>query len=548
MFAPRLMQRLAAFVIAVAIPFTSSAAAIADILKTPDAITVSRGDFLRASVIALGLKTDKTVKPANKYSRPVPRTLQPYVVAAEKQKAMTVFGTNLGLSNNITRGEAITLVAKLGKMKPVNRTDYGFSDVTKGSDIEDAVRIAVENDWVKPTRPNLFGLNVHITGAEARQILSRATKEKPTGTVETGTEQPKVPTIFIQSQKKESVQIPESELLRTVWQLLNDQYLYKDKIITKDAAYKAAEGLVNSLNDPYTTFMRPADAKNFQEQITGEVTGIGAQVEYKDDALIIVSPLSGSPAEKAGIRPGDKITGVDGKSLSGLTLGEAVAKVRGPKGTSVTLTINRDGNIMEIKVTRDAVRTPEIDISFQNGIAVVKVSQFGKTTDTQLRTLMADVQKQKPQGVVLDIRNNPGGLLHAAEIMVSNFLPEGSGVAQIKSKTENYTEVTQDPPTIGEDVPVVVLVNKGSASASEIVAGALQDHKRATIIGVQTFGKGTVQQVIEFRDGSSMKMTIAEWLTPKGRVINGAGVTPDIVVNQTEARDEQLLRAFDTLR
>jgi carboxyl-terminal processing protease len=161
---------------------------------------------------------------------------------------------------------------------------------------------------------------------------------------------------------------------------------------------------------------------------------------------------------------------------------------------------------------------------------------------------MADLQTRNPTGIVLDLRNNPGGLLHAAEIVLSNFLPKASGVAKILSREGDYTQTTVDPPTIDKDIPMVVLVNKGSASASEIVAGALQDAKRAKVVGEQTFGKGTVQQIIEFRDGSSMKMTIAEWHTPGGRVIEGEGITPDVVIANTETRDEQMLKAMELLR
>lgn len=540
----RLPQRIGAFLLALAVPFASGAASIDAVLTTPDDAIVSRGEFLRAAVNALDLPAAAL---QGDYMRPVPRGFQPYVGAAEKRDALGVFGNDLGLGRPITRGQALVVLMKLQNARPVAR-NISFSDVRAGTDMEQAVRVAVEKEWAQPVRVNVFGVNRSLTGREARQILRKATGDD-TGTIEIGpVNNARTPSVTIQYRKADTVQIPEADFLRTVWQLLNNQYLYDENIDNKEAAYKAAEGLVNSLDDPYTTFMRPIDSRLFQEQIDGSVTGIGAQVEYKDDALIIVAPLSGSPAEKAGVRAGDRILKVDGESLSGLDLLRAVEKVRGPQGSSVTLTINRDGSEFDLTIRRDIVTLPEIDISFQSDIAVVKIAQFGRTTDTQLRALLTETATEEPAGIIIDLRNNPGGLLHAAEIVLSNFLPQGSAVAVIKSKDGEYTEVTADAPTIGADIPVIVLVNKGSASASEIVAGALQDHGRATIMGEQTFGKGTVQQIVEFRDGSSMKMTIAEWFSPKGNKINGAGVTPDVVVGQSDDRDEQMLRAIEAIR
>jgi len=538
----RFLQRAAVFTLTIVVPFTSSAATVTEVLKVKDDANVSRGEFVRAAVSSLGLTLDSK-KSSTTYTRPVPKALLPYVNTAQKQGALTVFGKDLSLSKAITRGEAVTVLVQLQKMKPVSRTAT-FTDVTKGSDMEAAVRVAVEKDWIKPVRSNLFGSARTLTGAEAKKLLKKVTGSSATSI--DGNEN--LPTFTIQVKKREAAELPESELLKTVWQLLNDEYLYQEKIEQKEAGYKAAESLVNSLNDPYTIFMRPVDAQQFNETMEGEISGIGAQVEYKDNALTVIAPISGSPAMEAGIKPGDRITAVDGTSLAGLNLIQAVQKIRGLKGTDVKLSIKRDNNEIEITVTRNIVQMPEIEISFQNDIAIVKLVQFGQKTDRELRDLLKDVQAQNPDGVIIDLRNNPGGLLHAAEIVVSNFVPKGSAVAVIKSKSEEFTEVTVDEPTIKADVPVVVLVNKGSASASEIVAGALQDHKRATIMGEKTFGKGTVQQIVEFRDGSSLKMTIAEWLTPKGRKINGTGVEPDQLVTAGEGRDEVLLRAIDMLR
>jgi carboxyl-terminal processing protease len=288
-------------------------------------------------------------------------------------------------------------------------------------------------------------------------------------------------------------------------------------------------------------------AQDFKTRIDGEVTGIGAQVEDRDGVLTIVAPLKGSPADRANLKAGDQILEVNGESLKGLNLNEAVAKVRGPKGSEVALLIRRGGAEFKVSVVRDTVRIAEVTVSWHGKISIVEVAQFGKTTQNELRGLMTRVMDENPTGIVIDLRNNPGGLLDAAEIMVSNFLPKGSTVAQIKSRSKTFDRKTVNEPIVPDNVPLVVLVNGGSASASEIVAGALSDAGRAKIVGTKTFGKGTVQELLQFNDLSSLKITVAEWLTPSGRKIDGIGLTPDIIVQPSD-RDEQLRRALDLLR
>jgi len=538
----RSVRFLSALFLFLVLPLQMSAATVAETLKTADDTAVSRGEFIRSAVTVLGipLKAEGTLP----YKRPVAKTLLPYVRAANDLSALTTFGKDLAPARSITRGEAVELLVALQKLSP-SGVELRFSDASSDSALGKAVQVAVERNWIAPIRRGLFGVDRVLTGREARLLLRKATGDT---TLEQGTGELKIPSVIVRVKMKEKVGLPKDDVLRAVWQLLNEKYLYTDKIDASDAGYRAVESLVQSLKDPYTVFLRPQPAQEFQNQINSEISGIGAQVEYHDNALTVVSPITGSPAEKAGVRGGDRILEVDGKTLAGLTLVEAVNKIRGPKGTTVTLRILRDGSEFDLKVERDTIKVPEIHISWQGSVAVVKLTQFGQTTDRELRSLMLDVQKQDPKGIILDVRNNPGGLLHAAEIVVSNFLPVGSGVANIVSKDEEYLEVTTDGPTINETVPMVMLVNKGSASASEIVAGALQDAGRAVILGETTFGKGTVQQVLEFSDGSNLKLTIAEWLTPKRRKINGIGITPDVAVAPSEGRDEQLLRAIDLLR
>ena len=541
MFGVRLERNISVFLISVLLPFGVGGAGVAQMLRTSDDAVVTRGDFVRASITVLGIEQVKQGSVPS--GRRVPPALFPSVRTANKYHALDVFGKDLGLAKGITRGEAVQVLVKLKELKATS-TPQHFHDVQAGSDLEKSVNIAIQESWIQPLRDDFFGADTALKGLDARAILTRVAGDKG------GVQQTQSPggQIQIQYKVKENVQIPKEDVLHTVWQLLNNQYLYQEKINDEEAGYKAAEAIVNTLNDPYTVFLRPANAKDLKDQLGGELTGIGAQVEFRDNVLTVVAPLAGSPAEHAGIKAGDQVLTVDGKSIAGLSLLDAVNKIRGPKGSTVSLHIRRNGTELDINVVRDLIKLPEIDISRQGTVVIIKLAQFGETTDRKLRGLLTEVEQNRPTGIILDLRNNPGGLLSAAETVISNFLPEGSTVAHILSTDKDAVDITSDPPTVDPTIPMVVLVNKGSASASEIVAGALQDAKRATIIGEQTFGKGTVQQILQFKDGSSLKMTIAEWQTPKKRKINGVGVTPDIIITQTDQRDDQLLRALDLLR
>lgn len=542
----RLSARLSLLTLGlVLLPLAALAAAnVSDVLKTPDASLVSRGEFIRAAVKVLGITGGTSAKLP--YRR-VPKDLEEVVRAAYAADALQTFGNNLASAQPITRGQALEVIVALQHL--TGEPTQQYRDAKAKDTLARAVQIAVDQGWMEPNSQTLFGVQEVLTGREGRLFLRKVLGEGG----EQEEESPEsIPTISIRFTQKSTSsagasQLPKAQILEALWRIINEDYLHADRINEEDAAYSAAEALVKSLNDSYSTFYRPAGSRAFQSQIQGEVSGIGAKVEEKDGVLTIVAPMPDSPAEKAGLKPGDQILAVNGEKIVGLPYEEMVDRVRGPKGTMALLKIRRNGTEFDVSVTRDTIKINEIEISWQGRVAVVHLTQFGKLTETDLRAKMADIQKQNPEGVILDLRNNPGGLLHAASLVASNFLPKGSAVAQIRARAGDRTEATADEPTIDASVPVVVLVNKGSASASEIVAGALQDSKRATILGEQTFGKGTVQEVLEFNDKSSLKLTIAEWLTPAGNKIDGIGVKPDVVV-PTGERDDQLVRAIELIQ
>lgn len=508
--------------------------AFAQSLDTP----VSRGEFIRATVDTLGVPKDVDVQLP--YMRPVPLSYKPFVAAAYNRGALAQFGDDLNPARDITMGEALQIIVHLQKFEPQKLSS--FTDVPAGSELERAVSVGMERDWVTPARGKRFGPDRVLNGATARLLLRKVTGEDDVDPDAEGG------TTYIRFKTRVREPLPQQDVLQSVWTLLQDQYLRSDKIDANKAAYSAAEAMVQSLDDPYTTFLRPVNAQEFQSRLEGKVTGIGAQVEQRNGLLIIVAPLPQSPAQRAGLQAGDEIVAADGVTMAGLSFVEAVSHVRGEEGTSVRLTIKREGSQFDVHVVRAVINVPEVDVSWQGNIAVVHLVQFGERTERELRSIMQDINDKHPRGVILDIRNNPGGLLDAATVVLSNFLPKGSAVVEIKTRDDAYSEETLDPPTLDAGIPVVVLANKGSASSSEIVAGALQDYARATIVGERTFGKGTVQQVVDFKDGSSLKMTIAEWFTPKHRKIDGVGIAPDFTVTNADVRDEQMLRALDILR
>jgi carboxyl-terminal processing protease len=321
--------------------------------------------------------------------------------------------------------------------------------------------------------------------------------------------------------------------------------------------YGAIEGMVASVGDPYTVFFDPDYAQKFNSELDGEFEGIGAEIGMKNDDLTVIAPLPGTPADKAGIKAGDRILAIDGIDTTGMLVDDAVTRIRGTKGTKVTLTIMRDTFKVpkDIVITRDQITVDSVtwkmeDVSGKK-VAHITISEFNDKTTDAFNAAVGNILLQNPVGVILDLRNNPGGYLDAAVSVAGEWIQHGTVV------TEKFGDGTSKPYVSDgnarlADMPTVVLINGGSASASEIVAGALQDDKKATLVGEQSFGKGSVQDYTEFADGSALKLTIALWYTPNDHNINKQGITPDVVVKLTPDdfnadRDPQLDRAHDIL-
>lgn len=328
----------------------------------------------------------------------------------------------------------------------------------------------------------------------------------------------------------------DMELLWTVWRLIDRNYVDPDSLDVDKLRFGAVRGLVRGIGDPYSAFMTPKESDDFQDVLRGELEGIGAELTMRDSRIVVVAPLKGSPAATAGLMPQDIITHVDGKDMSETSLQEAVQLIRGQKGTDVTLTVFRPkiSDKLDVTITRDAIKVPSVEYEVietgTGAVGLIEINQFGENTVEEARTAATALADKSLSGVVLDLRFNGGGYLDGAIDIASIFLAEGKIVSVHHRGEEVESHYALADPLI-PDLPMAVLINEGSASASEIVAGALQDHNRATIIGKKSFGKGTVQEVIDLPEGSSLRVTVAKWHTPDGRDLSEEGVMPDIEVD-----------------
>ena len=339
-----------------------------------------------------------------------------------------------------------------------------------------------------------------------------------------------------------------------VWKLIDENYLKSEEVRGQERIYGAIKGLVGSLGDPYSEFFPPEENKKFQDDIRGNFGGIGAELGIRRNQLQIIAPLKDTPASRAGIQPGDKILEVNASSTDGISIDEAVSWIRGPQGTKVELLIFREGweKAREFELTRENIVIPTLDFEMKDKLAYVQLYSFNAQAERLFAHAMRDALNQGAEGLVLDLRNNPGGYLEVAVDMAGWFLPRDTLVV-----TESGREMNEEFRAAGNEAltefPMIILVNGGSASASEILAGALRDVRNIKLVGEETYGKGTVQQLLPLRDRSALKVTIAHWVLPSGAVLEEKGLAPDVKVEVSDEdreadRDPQLEKALEVLR
>lgn len=339
---------------------------------------------------------------------------------------------------------------------------------------------------------------------------------------------------------------------------LHSSYINPDTIDDKKLMYGAIAGMTNSLGDPYTDFFDPGEAKIFQQDLAGSFDGIGVEVGIRKDQLMIIAPLKGTPGEKAGLKAGDTIVEIDGKSTADMAIDQAVSLIRGKRGTAVMLSIFRTGweQTQEFKIVRDTIRVDALSLELKEGnVAYINIHQFGQALPGEFAKATREILASPAKKIILDLRNNPGGYLEVCQTIAGFFLKEGSVVTiEDFGKDKEKKEYKTQGNGIFANYPMVILINEGSASASEILAGALRDNRGIQLIGEKSFGKGSVQEVVKLQDGSSfLKVTIAKWLTPRGNSISEVGLSPDIRVEITdddirEGKDPQLDRAIEYIK
>ena len=335
------------------------------------------------------------------------------------------------------------------------------------------------------------------------------------------------------------------------WKAVRQEYLSRN-YANKQDAYKAVREMLEKLNDPYTRFMDPEEFKNMQVETSGELTGVGIQLALDEETkkLVVIAPIEGTPAAKAGVLAKDVITKIDGKSTEGMNVNDAVGLIRGQAGTEVTLTVKRGGAEKVFKLKRERIEIHPVRYSVKQDIpgqktGYIRLNQFSANAAAEMRAAIQDLEKQGVTGYILDLRSNPGGLLYASVDIARMWIKDGGIVSTVNRQGVSDREKANNRQLT--DKPLVVLVDGGSASASEILSGALQDNKRAVLVGTKTFGKGLVQSVRGLGDGSGLAVTIAKYFTPSGRDINHAGIAPDVVIELSDAQRQELSRNRDEI-
>jgi carboxyl-terminal processing protease len=413
-----------------------------------------------------------------------------------------------------------------------------YTDVARNTAAAPLIMKAISYDLIRPQRDDYVGIYKRVTRAEAARMIY------------------KLDLVGFNGVPAESVAVDFNDInlekIISVWELIESSYIKNSTIDKKLIADTVLSTLVKQLDDPYSEYMNQEQNQTFLDEIGGEVEGIGAVIGFNEkDELTVISPVKGAPAEKAGLKPGDVIVSVDGQEITGMDLIQVVKLIKGPKGTSVRIEVRRGDYLRSFDIVRDLVVVPAADYEVIEGdIMLVNLYQFGEKAPAEFEEAISMIgSDSRVRGMIIDLRDNPGGLLDAAVRILGHLVEPRDEIVSIEYVDFNQTIFNRGDGELA-GFPIVVLVNGGSASASEIVAGTIKDYCLARIVGEKTFGKGTVQEINYFVDNSSVKLTVAKWLTPLEQDIQEDGVSPDVTVEDIESTDtdEQLERAVSELR
>lgn len=461
----------------------------------------------------------------------------PYVFSAY-ENGLLEKGTYFEPEKMVTKYEALKFFFTLqGVSAPIYaKTTQNFKDVPSKSKLSAVVSQALKMNLMKPEEKDFFGVMQKITKGEVALMLYEYALRDPS-------------IVVVENSTTISDEIPNAAILLDVWERIHQNYLFDEKIDDEKMVYAAIEGMVNALDDPFTLYMPPEEGSEFASSMEGELEGIGAYIGIEQGRILIISPIQGSPAQKAGLKPNDEIIEINGEDIKGNPLYEVVTKIKGPKDTEVKITVLRDGFEKKFTIIRAKIEIESVTLKMENGIAIVTLNQFIADTDRDFSIVAAQILQQNAKGIVLDLRNNPGGYLSVAVDVLGYFVEEGETVLKVQYPKVTFEQSSQGDAELAE-LPLVILVNEGSASAAEIVAGALQDLNKAKLVGETTYGKGTVQELTYYTDDSSLKLTVAKWLTPKGKWVTGTGIKPDFTVKNIEgvSQDLQMERALQEVK
>lgn len=507
---------------------------------------VSLAEFLAMGFMAAGFeKTNLPRNIASRFEDVAPEDwFAPFVVKAEQFGFLEDFrGTKLLPNRPLARGEAVKLgleIFGIGVPITLPEEEFGFRDVRESHRLARYIFRALKAGAIDPVSDESFGMTRRMNRKEAAQFFYNLANFEEDGGI----------TIVVQNGRASNV--PGWSLFETVWREAVEKFLFEEELDERKMLHEALKGVVGSFDDPHSEFYDPSQTRLQTGDLSGEIEGIGVYIEKDAEGrgVFVVAPIFNSPADRAGLRAGDVIISVDGESLAGLPLVEATNLTRGLAGSTGVYGILRDRKEFEVEIIREKIKIDSVSVKFRNRIAIIDINQFTSNLPEDFAEIAEKIQQQHLEGIILDLRNNGGGLVNSAVDLLGYFLPKGAIVASQKFRpgleSYNIDYRTSREPTL-RGFRTITLVNRGTASASEIVAAALQDHNAASVVGEQTFGKGTVQEISFFEDGTALKLTVARWLSPRQQPIESSGVTPDFeaVDNPETPADEALDRVLE---
>ncbi len=523
---------------------------------------ISRAAFLKASLSYLGFKPVKTLNSFTGYSDvPENSWFAPYVKKALEIRALT---NNLNdrfyPEQSLTRQEGLLLIMRIyGLPIPLTAPDSSelYSDIRPNHPLASVYAAAKSHYLYFEKDQEAFRPNLLLTRGDAADLLFKAKiasqlltpNDHPYGSVTISVSSPSP----VDDSQTDLLENEKFGILLDTWSKINTQFVYTEKVSQDKLVYGAIGGMVDSLDDAYSTFNSPdADGSSYI-YIPEDYEGIGAVIEQTDGNFIILTTLNNSPAYRAGLKSKDIIQEIDGKSLTGLTYEQVTSLIKGRAGTTVKLKIKRDSTLLNFEIVREKITIEALQWkTVGNNINYLRIDQFTESSGQEFADYLVEMQKAGSKKLIVDLRNNPGGYLTSTQDILGHFLTDGQVEFYTVDRNNNRTQYLSNGLGELKDYQVVVLVNEGSASASEIFAGALQDYQLAHLIGNTTFGKGSVQEITNYSDNSSLKLTIAKWLTPKLRDINHVGLVPDQSVTISDQQkqlglDPQLTAAIQYL-